>query len=152
MKILPTEFIRHIQATLGDQAMAFFDALEAAPPVSLLANKYKSPASLIKSARQVPWCPFGYYLNQRPEFIFEPEFHAGSYYVMEASSMMLWQGLETLFPSNDNLRILDLCGAPGGKAMVTANFLGENSLLVVNEVNRNRYQVLKENVAKWGIP
>ncbi len=152
MKSYPTEFIQQIQATLGDQAPAFFEALQTNPPVSILANKGKSPTAFIKSARPVPWCPFGYYLNERPEFIFEPAFHAGAYYVMEASSMMIWQGLDTLFESNKNLRILDLCGAPGGKAMVAANFLGENGFLVINEVNRSRYQVLKENVAKWGMP
>jgi len=137
---------------LGGQATAFFEALDTIPPVSILANKYKSPNARVSGSRPVPWCPYGFYLSERPEFIFDPAFHAGAYYVMEASSMMLWQALDTLFESNENLRILDMCGAPGGKAMVTANYLGENSLLVINEVNRNRFQVLKENVAKWGLP
>jgi 16S rRNA C967 or C1407 C5-methylase (RsmB/RsmF family)/NOL1/NOP2/fmu family ribosome biogenesis protein len=152
LKIFPIEFRHQIEAALGDQSKAFFEALESPPPVSILANKQKLPTEIIKSARPVPWCPYGYFLNERPEFIFDPAFHAGAYYVMEASSMMLWQGLNTLFESNDNLRILDLCGAPGGKAMVTANFLGDNCLLVINEVNRSRYRVLKENVMKWGMP
>ncbi len=141
-----------MQALLGNESQAFFAALEERAPVSLLSNKNKKQSGLIDSAEPVPWCPNSYYLDERPEFIFDPAFHAGAYYVMEASSMMLWQALDTLFESPHNLRILDLCGAPGGKAMVAANFIGDKSILVINEVNRNRFQVLKENVAKWGMP
>lgn len=38
---------------------------------------------------QVPWCPGAYYLPERPAFTFDPLFHAGVYYVQEASSMYL---------------------------------------------------------------
>ena len=37
----------------------------------------------------VPWSQYGYYLDQRPSFTFDPLFHAGCYYVQEASSMFL---------------------------------------------------------------
>jgi len=48
------------------------------------------------------------------------------------------------------LRVLDLCGAPGGKATHLSSLIGENGLLVSNEVIRSRASVLAENITKWG--
>ena len=42
--------------------------------------------------------------------------------------------------------------APGGKSTLARSVLPEGSLLVANEVMRNRVQVLAENVTKWGHP
>ena len=43
---------------------------------------------------RVPWTEYGYYLKQRPSFTFDPLFHAGCYYVQEASTMFLEQALK----------------------------------------------------------
>lgn len=48
--------------------------------------------------------------------------------------------------------MLDLCAAPGGKSTHARSVLPAGSLLVANEVIRNRSQVLAENLTKWGIP
>ena len=48
--------------------------------------------------------------------------------------------------------MLDLCAAPGGKSTLARSVLPEGSLLVANEVMRNRSQVLAENLVKWGHP
>ena len=48
--------------------------------------------------------------------------------------------------------MLDLCAAPGGKSTLCRSTLPEGSLLVANEVMRNRSQVLAENLIKWGHP
>ena len=45
---------------------------------------------------RVPWCEEGYYLQGRPQFTFDPLFHAGCYYVQEASSMFITHILRTL--------------------------------------------------------
>ncbi|MFX5756306.1 hypothetical protein ABTE27_20390, partial [Acinetobacter baumannii] len=52
-------------------------------------------AHLIDS--EVPWCPHGYYLKERPVFTADPLFHTGAYYVQEASSMFLWHVLNAIF-------------------------------------------------------
>jgi NOL1/NOP2/fmu family ribosome biogenesis protein/23S rRNA U2552 (ribose-2'-O)-methylase RlmE/FtsJ len=49
-----------------------------------------------------------------------------------------------------DLRILDLCAAPGGKSSLMASFMSENSILVSNELVGKRVNVLYENLAKWG--
>jgi NOL1/NOP2/fmu family ribosome biogenesis protein len=46
---------------------------------------------------------------------------------------------------------LDLAAAPGGKSTLLSSYLGEEGLLVANEVIAARAQILKENVIKWGL-
>ncbi|MBB1285950.1 Fmu (Sun) domain protein [Flavisolibacter sp. BT320] len=98
----------------------------------------------------VPWSRYGYYLPQRPSFTFDPLFHAGCYYVQEASSMFLEQALVQLVDLTQPLKVLDLCAAPGGKSTHLQSLLTTESLLVSNEVIRQRSVVLTDNIIKWG--
>ncbi|MFL5811450.1 MAG: methyltransferase RsmF C-terminal domain-like protein, partial [Flavisolibacter sp.] len=99
---------------------------------------------------KVPWSRYGFYLDQRPSFTFDPFFHAGCYYVQEASSMFLEQALVQLADLSAPLKVLDLCGAPGGKSTHIQSLISDESLLVSNEVIRNRSHVLVDNIIKWG--
>jgi 16S rRNA C967 or C1407 C5-methylase (RsmB/RsmF family)/NOL1/NOP2/fmu family ribosome biogenesis protein len=98
----------------------------------------------------VPWSSFGYYLTDRPSFTLDPLFHAGTYYVQEASSMFLEQALKQSIDINRSLRVLDLCAAPGGKSTLLQSLLNKESLLVSNEVIKSRAAILEENLVKWG--
>lgn len=98
----------------------------------------------------VPWSQFGFYLDKRPSFTFDPLFHAGLYYVQEASSMFLEQALKQLVDLSQSLKVLDLCAAPGGKSTHIQSLLSGESLLVSNEVIRSRSLVLTDNIIKWG--
>ena len=99
----------------------------------------------------VPWCTSGYYLKERPLFTLQPLFHAGAYYVQEASSMFLEQVIKRYVTSGP-VAMLDLCAAPGGKSTHARAILPEGSLLVSNEVMKMRAQILVENLTKWGHP
>lgn len=145
---LPTDFILRTRALLGED----FDRLEAAlqtdAPVSIRINEKKgTPAPFTD---RVPWCDTGFYLPERLSFTFDPLFHAGAYYVQEASSMFLEQAIRCHVTAP--VRCLDLCAAPGGKSTHLLSLLPEGSLLVSNEVIRSRSNVLAENIAKWGSP
>lgn len=98
----------------------------------------------------VPWTQYGYYLEERPSFTFDPLFHAGCYYVQEASSMFLEQALQQTTDLSQPLKILDLSAAPGGKSTHIQSLITPDSLLVSNEVIRSRAAVLKDNIIKWG--
>ena len=46
-------------------------------------------------------------------------------------------------------RVLDLAAAPGGKATQIAALLGDEGLLVANEVEGSRIKALGENLERW---
>jgi NOL1/NOP2/fmu family ribosome biogenesis protein/23S rRNA U2552 (ribose-2'-O)-methylase RlmE/FtsJ len=46
--------------------------------------------------------------------------------------------------------VLDMCAAPGGKSTLISQYLGDEGLLVSNEVVRQRVFILSENIQKWG--
>ena len=102
------------------------------------------------SEDKVAWCDSGYYLHERPLFTADPLFHAGVYYVQEASSMFLQQAVKQHFP--EARTVLDLCAAPGGKSTLLSQALPESSILVSNEIIRSRAYILVENLIKWGNP
>lgn len=141
----PPPFTETIQSLLLESSDMFFDALRQPSPVSIRAN-IKIPFS--PSEEKVEWCPQGYYLNERPLFTADPFFHAGVYYVQEASSMFLFQALEQLV-AKDSV-ILDVSAAPGGKSTLISQFLASDGLLISNEINRSRAEILAENTIKWG--
>jgi 16S rRNA C967 or C1407 C5-methylase (RsmB/RsmF family)/NOL1/NOP2/fmu family ribosome biogenesis protein len=99
---------------------------------------------------QIPWSQYGFYLLKRPSFTFDPLFHAGCYYVQEASSMFLEEALKQTVDLSEPLKILDLSAAPGGKSTHIHSLITNNSLLVSNEVIRSRANILKDNIIKWG--
>ena len=172
-----------------DRFNRFLGAFDEEAPVSIRVNRRKvkgesffsrkdvpSPSPIPR--QQVPWCPEGYYLSGRPQFTFDPLFHAGCYYVQEAASMFIthiinWWKVErgkrkentpatelalesNLFPLSTfhfpPISALDLCAAPGGKSTAMRTVLPEGSLLVSNEPIPTRAQILLENITKWGWP
>ena len=146
---LPIDFITRTRALLGEEFDRLEAALNADVPVSIRINSMKgTPAP--KAGAPVAWCESGFYLPERLSFTFDPLFHAGAYYVQEASSMFLEQAIKAYV--KEPVRCLDLCAAPGGKSTHLASLLPDGSLLVSNEVIRSRSYVLAENIAKWGRP
>jgi len=108
------------------------------------------PSHHLPLTTRIPWSSQGYYLSVRPSFTFDPLFHAGMYYVQEASSMFLEQALRQTVDLQQPLRVLDLCAAPGGKSTLMQSLISKESLLVCNEVIKSRAAVLEENMVKWG--
>lgn len=149
---LPASFADYTRTLLGNEEYEqLATALLASPPVSIRLNggKWKME-DVACSAFHSPlkWSSGGYYLNDRLTFTFDPLFHAGCYYVQEASSMFVEQVLRQYVTAP--VVMLDLCAAPGGKSTHARSVLPQGSLLVANEVIRNRSQILAENLTKWG--
>jgi 16S rRNA C967 or C1407 C5-methylase (RsmB/RsmF family) len=156
MTNLPEDFIRKTQQLMGEvRFKRFMEAFNEEAPTSVRLNPRKL-STFHSPLKRVPWCEEGYYLEGRPQFTFDPLFHAGCYYVQEAASMFIAHilrslefSLSTLHPS---LLALDLCAAPGGKSTAMRTVLPEGSTLVCNEPIPHRAQILLENITKWGWP
>lgn len=151
---LPDEYLAFTRVLMGESLWAdYLRALGEPPSVSIRLNRLKTSEGLRLtdiSDGQVSWCKEGHYLNHRPNFTFDPLFHAGVYYVQEAASMFLHHVLSHYV--SQPVLMLDLCAAPGGKSTVARAALPKGSLLVSNEPMRQRCQVLAENMQKWGHP
>lgn len=151
--ILPDGFLASMKDAPGFDADAFVQVHESGrKSTSIRINPFKiSGAELpFTGTRNIPWCSNGYYLPERPSFTIDPLFHAGAYYVQEASSMFLEQALAQLADLSKPLHVLDLCAAPGGKSTHILSLISPDSLLVSNEIIQSRVHVLTENISKWG--
>lgn len=148
MRSLPAKFDESMYALLQEQYPQFLRSLEERSPTSIRMNPDKNHAPAIQ--QRVPWSRYGHYLSSRPVFTLDPLFHAGAYYVQEASSMFLEQALQRTVDLSQPLNVLDLCAAPGGKSTHILSLLDRDSLLVSNETIRSRANILSENIQKWG--
>lgn len=151
--MLPPQLIKSLQGIQGFDETAFLQVHASGEKVTSMRLNPLKPVngkwSMINEATDVPWCKYGKYLSERPSFILDPLLHGGAYYVQEASSMFLWHVLDQTVGTQKELKVLDLCAAPGGKSTLLASYFTEG-LLVSNEVIKSRGAVLVENMAKWG--
>lgn len=153
------DFSRQMAALLGeDEFRRFRTALSAEPTIAIRPNRARG-FDLAAPLRPVPWSSGGFYLENRLPFTFDPLFHAGGYYVQEPSSMFVeqafrvaLQGLGADVTDDGTLAVLDLCAAPGGKSTLVRSLMSDGNVLVSNEVDPRRAQILLENMVKWGQP
>ena len=148
---LPTPFLQSLEGVVGFEKAAFEAVHTSGETVTAIrVNPNKKPDQILfEQSNPVPWCPYGHYLEERPSFTLDPNFHAGAYYVQDASSMFLWQALAQIVGVSNGQKVLDLCAAPGGKSTLLSTYFN-NGLVVSNEVIKQRASVLVENMTKWG--
>ena len=146
--MLPLDFIDNMRQQLGSEADDLFRSLNSDSPVSIRLNDKLDVLTFECDIDEVPWHVDGYYLSERPQFTLDPLFHSGCYYVQEAGSMFVEQALEQY--AGKQSVVLDLCAAPGGKSTLISQYLGDQGLLLANEVDRQRVFILSENIQKWG--
>ena len=150
--MLPFDFIEEMRSQLGAELDPFLQALQGERETSVRVNDkiaFEQLRVLHEAGlEEVPWCPDGYYVRRRPQFTLDPLMHAGCYYVQEASSMFVDEVLAQ-HVSPDSI-VLDMCAAPGGKSTIISQFLGQDGILISNEVVRQRVFILAENIQKWG--
>lgn len=143
----PSDFVGRIREQFPQTADDFIQALDFQARVSVRLNKqkYRSAPNLAP----VPWANQACFLEERPVFALDPLWHAGAYYVQEASSMFLEQAFQQVEIEGPKM-VLDLCAAPGGKSTHLNSLIKDDDLLVSNEVIRSRVPILIENLTKWG--
>ena len=149
---LPQNFIDYTSALFGSERwQVFLQALTEEPTVSVRFNPWKfEQKDIFPGASAVPWCRNAFWLKERPNFTRDPLFHAGVYYVQEAGSLFLDYVLRQYV--REPVLALDLCAAPGGKSTLMRAGLPQGSMLVSNEPDRRRANILLENMQKQGHP
>ena len=125
---LPDSFIEQMRGSFSEEELQeFVDAIGSTPITSIRINGDKMPETALDEfnlQNPVLWASNAYYLNERPSFTFDPLFHAGCYYVQEASSMFIEQIVKQYVDAP--VRALDLCAAPGGKSTLLRSLLPDD--------------------------
>ncbi len=152
--MLPESFLNSLKGLPGFDKESFVRVHDLGEQVtSLRMNPMKFVDStthkFLNQTSSIPWCKNGYYLPARPFFVTDPLWHAGAYYVQEASSMFVQYILEQIVPETQGKIALDLCAAPGGKSTLLASHF-KDGLVVANETIKSRNAILVENITKWG--
>lgn len=156
--LLPADFVACMVEELGaERAERLFDALDGESSTTIRLNPAKCQSidelGKIGEAERVPWSERGYYLSERPRFTYDSAFHAGAYYVQEASSHFVGHILGSVMGEEElqGAKILDTCAAPGGKSTLYSSLVGSEGLVVAAEINKGRASVLADNARKWGV-
>ncbi|CAJ1417432.1 unnamed protein product [Effrenium voratum] len=165
---LPRPYVAEVASALGPLAARLalrrlLRAWRGGPPPrrrgvrALRANRRKPPQDLLRRLHTeglrpspAPWGADSFLCQEESEKLSGwREHHSGEIYLQELSSMLPVEVLKLcgLEPSS---RCLDLCAAPGSKATQLALNLEGDGLLVANEVDPQRAQVLRCNLVKSG--
>ena len=148
MKTLPIEFTNRMKELLGADYPAFEQSFHSLPVKGVRLNGKKGDLTALTQTLwgdPIPYASNGYY-NPIEKIGNHPYHHAGVLYVQEPAAMM--PPCAVTLPKNG--KILDLCAAPGGKSMGLYSALGEDGLLVSNEIIPSRCKILVGNVERLG--
>ena len=172
--MLPKLFQQRMQSQLGAEYEAFIQSFEGERHRALRVNPLKGGKGSLAARERflalspwrlepVPWEKNGFYyvsgdidgcsgpveetgcVQAGPGR--HPYHEAGVYYIQEPSAM----APVAFLGAKPGEKILDLCGAPGGKTTQIAGRMQGKGLLVSNEIHPQRARILSENVERLGI-
>lgn len=151
MKDLPIEYKKRMKTLLGDEYESYEKALLEPPVRAFRVNTDKISLDEFEkinvfSSKKIPYVENGFYLNY-DKIGNHPYHHAGMIYVQEPAAMAPAECIDI----NPDWKILDMCAAPGGKSTQLKNKLGENGLLVSNEIIPSRCKILTGNIERLGL-
>lgn len=151
MKQLPVEFEARMKRLLGEEEFRLYkESFHQDPVRAFRVNtekiSVKEFAEIAPFALEpVPYAQTGFYLDQ-DKIGNHPFHHAGMIYVQDPGAMATAECVEI----GPDWWILDLCAAPGGKSSQLRNKLGENGILISNEIVPSRCKILTGNVERLG--
>jgi NOL1/NOP2/sun family putative RNA methylase len=151
MMMLPIAYLDRMKGMLGEEYDSFMAHYGDPPSVGLRVNTLKlNPQTFAtlwpEVLSPIPWTQSGFTLppDSRPGK--HPYHAAGLYYLQDPAAMAV---AEVLDPQPGE-RVLDLSAAPGGKSTHLAAKLGDQGLLVANDIHPRRVKDLAKNLERWG--
>ena len=150
MKNLPLEFRERMKSLLGNEYEDFIKSYDEKPVRAFRVNTDKISLEdfeklNIFSTEKIPYVENGFYFDY-DGIGNHPYHHAGMIYIQEPAAMVPVESIEI----EKDWKVLDLCAAPGGKSSQIKNKLGENGVLVSNEIVPSRCKILTGNVERMG--
>ena len=151
MKELPIEFTERMKHLLGeDEFKLYEDSFSQNAVRAFRVNTEKISVKDFSeidpfSSEPIPYVETGFYLNY-DKVGNHPFHHAGMIYVQDPGAMATAECLEI----QPDWWILDMCAAPGGKSSQLRNKLGENGILISNEIVHSRCKILTGNMERLG--
>ena len=150
---LPEKFKERMKDILKDDYDSFITAFEDKSAVrSLRVNTLKTDKDTFKAKAHFDLSPLSFAENG---FIFteekigaDPLHHAGAYYVQDPGAMCSVAAVSHYI--RPDMRVLDLCAAPGGKSTQIASLL-DTGYLLSNEIDRSRCRILRSNLERMGV-
>ena len=151
MKTLPNAFVSRMKGLLGEEEYALYE--ESFQHNAVRAFRVNTEKISVEafgkidpfSYQPVPYVETGFYLDY-DKVGNHPFHHAGMIYVQDPGAMATAECLDI----QPDWWILDLCAAPGGKSSQLRNKLGENGVLISNEIVPSRCKILTGNVERLG--
>lgn len=146
MELAP-EFIQKYKRLLGEESVSFLEAMGGEAVSAYRVNTLKGSQKLLPEILQedkVPWCDNGYYGKISGQ---SPAFQSGTVYSQESSAMLVG-AVAAVQPGE---KVLDLCAAPGGKSTHLASQMNQEGILISNEIDSKRAQILSENIERAGV-
>ncbi len=154
---LPDSFIKRMEKILGSDAGAFFAAHDMAPVKAFHLNKARIDAAAFEEwlsaqnglfAVKMPGgYGYSYSFSDDSTIGSLPLHHAGAIYSQDPSAMLPAGCLDI----QKDMRILDMCAAPGGKTSQLAMAVdGGSGFVLANEPNLSRNKILISNIERMG--
>ena len=151
MKELPIEFVARMKQLLGEEEFRLYQ--ESFQQNAVRAFRVNTEKISVKEfadnapfpTEPVPYVETGFYLDY-DKIGNHPFHHAGMIYVQDPGAMATAECLDI----QPDWWILDLCAAPGGKSSQLRNKLGENGILISNEIVPSRCKILTGNMERLG--
>lgn len=151
MKELPREYSDRMKKILGSDYEEYINSLNDSPVRAFRVNTNKITLEDFKkinifSKEEIPYVENGFYLDY-DKIGNHPYHHAGMIYVQEPAAMAPVECVDI----ESDWKVLDMCAAPGGKSTQLKNKLGENGILVSNEIIPSRCKILTGNIERLGL-
>jgi len=150
--LLPQAFTSRMEKLLGSEYDAFIRSYEEEPKGGLRVNTLKINKEKLSELKDfdlepVPWAEEGFYYDSTKRPGKHPFHEAGLYYLQEPSAM----SVAAIANVKKGEKVLDLCGAPGGKSTALAASLAGEGLLIANEIHPARCKILSQNIERMGV-
>lgn len=150
---MKTEFLERMKSMLKDEYPEYLETLQKERYRGLRINTLRLDVETFQSRfpyflSETPFAPTSFYIDPTIAHLGNHPLHvAGAFYMQEPSAA---SAVEVLRPMPGDT-VLDLCAAPGGKSTQIAAKLQNQGLLVSNEIEAKRAQILLSNMERMGV-